>query len=74
MSALGDTMSKHILIISASPRANSNSDTMADAFMEGALAAGHVVENKRSSGYVQFPARSDLYHARAVRLLAEFCF
>ncbi len=37
-------MPKNVLIISSSPRKNSNSDTMADAFMEGARAAGHTVE------------------------------
>lgn len=37
-------MSKSVLIISTSPRAHSNSDALADAFMEGALKAGHRVE------------------------------
>lgn len=37
-------MSKNILIISSSPRKNSNSDAMAEAFAEGARTAGHNVE------------------------------
>ena len=36
--------SKTVLIISASARRNSNSDALADSFMEGAKAAGHNVE------------------------------
>ena len=35
---------KKILIISASPRKNSNSEALASAFAEGARAAGHEVE------------------------------
>jgi multimeric flavodoxin WrbA len=35
---------KKILIISASPRANSNSEALGRAFAEGARAAGHEVE------------------------------
>ena len=35
---------KKVLIISASARRNSNSDALADSFMEGAKAAGHNVE------------------------------
>ena len=35
---------KKVLIISASARRNSNSDALADSFMEGAKAAGHDVE------------------------------
>lgn len=37
-------MSKNVLVISSSPRKNSNSDTMAEAFAEGARFAGHNVE------------------------------
>lgn len=37
-------MSKKVLIISTSPRKNSNSDALANAFMEGAKEAGHSVE------------------------------
>lgn len=37
-------MGKNILIISTSPRAHSNSDALANAFMEGAQKAGHTVE------------------------------
>lgn len=36
-------MTKNILIISTSPRKGGNSDTLADAFMAGAQAAGHTV-------------------------------
>ena len=37
-------MSKNILIISTSPRFNSNSDLLAQSFEKGALEAGHFVE------------------------------
>lgn len=37
-------MSKKILVISTSLRANSNSDMLAEAFMSGAREAGHEVE------------------------------
>ena len=37
-------MSKKILILSASLRAGSNSETLANAFAGGARAAGHTVE------------------------------
>ena len=37
-------MSKKVLIISASPRKNSNSEALALAFAEGATAAGHEVD------------------------------
>ncbi len=37
-------MSKKILVISTSLRANSNSDMLAEAFIEGAREAGHEVE------------------------------
>lgn len=37
-------MSKNIVIITASLRSNSNSDTLAAAFAEGAAGAGHQVE------------------------------
>ena len=37
-------MSKSVLIISASPRKNSNSEALALSFAEGAKAAGHAVE------------------------------
>lgn len=40
---------KKILIISASPRANSNSDALCDRFMWGAQASGHHVEKIRLS-------------------------
>ncbi len=40
-------MSKNILIISASPRRNGNSDLLCDAFMRGAEEAGHSVEKIR---------------------------
>jgi multimeric flavodoxin WrbA len=40
---------KKILIISASPRANSNSDALCDEFMRGAQASGHHVEKIRLS-------------------------
>lgn len=35
---------KRILVITGSPRKNGNSDILADAFIEGALQAGHVVD------------------------------
>ena len=37
-------MSKKILVISTSLRADSNSDLLAEAFMNGAREAGHKVE------------------------------
>ena len=37
-------MSKQILVISTSPRKGGNSDTLADAFVQGAREAGHRVE------------------------------
>lgn len=37
-------MAKHVLILSASLRAGSNSETLANAFADGARAAGHMVE------------------------------
>ncbi|WP_018124127.1 flavodoxin family protein [Desulfovibrio oxyclinae] len=40
-------MSKNILIISASPRAQGNSDILCNEFMRGAQEAGHVVEKIR---------------------------
>jgi|GEM_PF-463011 len=44
-----NTMRKNILIISASPRQNSNSDALGDAFMRGAQDSGHRVEKIRLS-------------------------
>ncbi len=40
-------MSKKILILSSSPRRGGNSDLLCDAWMEGALQAGHHVEKIR---------------------------
>lgn len=40
-------MSKNVLIISSSARTGSNSDTLCDQFMAGALEAGHTVEKIR---------------------------
>ncbi len=40
-------MSKNILIISASPRKNANSDALCDEFMRGAREAGHHAEKIR---------------------------
>ena len=37
-------MRKHVLVISTSPRKGGNSDTLADAFIQGAREAGHAVE------------------------------
>lgn len=37
-------MAKNILILSASLRAGSNSEALANAFADGARAAGHAVE------------------------------
>jgi len=36
-----DTMSKNVLVLTGSPRDGGNSEMMADAFIKGALAAGH---------------------------------
>ncbi len=43
-------MSKKVLIISTSPRKGSNSDALADAFAEGARAAGNEVEKVNLAG------------------------
>lgn len=43
-------MSKNILIISTSLRNNSNSEALADAFMDGAKSAGHQVEKVSLKG------------------------
>lgn len=40
---------KNVLIISASPRENGNSDLLCDAFLRGAREAGHAVEKIRLS-------------------------
>ena len=40
-------MGKNVLILSGSPRKNGNSDMLCDAFMKGALEAGHQVEKIR---------------------------
>jgi multimeric flavodoxin WrbA len=40
-------MRKNILIISATPRKNGNSDLLCDEFMKGAREAGHTVEKIR---------------------------
>jgi multimeric flavodoxin WrbA len=40
-------MSKNILVISASPRADSNSDALCEEFMRGAQESGHSVEKVR---------------------------
>ena len=40
-------MSKKVLIVSSSPRKNGNSETLADAFANGAREAGHSVETVR---------------------------
>lgn len=40
-------MEKNVLILSGSPRKNGNSDLLCDAFMRGALEAGHRVEKIR---------------------------
>ena len=40
-------MSKKVLIVSSSPRKGSNSETLTDAFANGAREAGHSVETVR---------------------------
>ena len=40
-------MSKHVLILSGSPRKGGNSDSLCDAFLRGAQEAGNVVEKIR---------------------------
>lgn len=37
-------MSKHVLILSSTPRKHGNSDLLCDRFMDGALEVGHTVE------------------------------
>lgn len=43
-------MAKNVLVISASMRANSNSDMLAAAFADGAAAAGNRVETVSLKG------------------------
>lgn len=43
-------MKKRVLILSTSPRKGGNSDALADAFLAGALEAGHLAEKIRLSG------------------------
>ncbi len=43
-------MRKNILVISASPRVHGNSDTVADAFVQGAKEAGNQVEKVNLAG------------------------
>lgn len=45
--AQNNAKKKNILIISASPRTDSNSDALGDEFMRGALESGHNVEKIR---------------------------
>ncbi len=47
--AKNNTLHKKILVISASPRENSNSDALCDEFMRGAKRTGHHVEKIRLS-------------------------
>lgn len=62
-------MFKNILIISASPRKNSNSEILAKAFAEGAKNAGNHVElvslaGKIFAGGVTAPGEATGYPAR----------
>ncbi len=43
-------MSKRVLVVSSSPRIGGNSDVLADAFVKGALEAGHKVEKVNLAG------------------------
>jgi len=47
LAAKKSAISKKILVISASPRTNSNSDALCDEFMRGARQSGHTVEKIR---------------------------
>lgn len=47
-------MSKKVLVISTSLRNRSNSEILADSFIEGAKAAGNDVEKNISKGYYCF--------------------
>lgn len=40
----GNSMSKKVVVISTSPRKNSNSDILADEFIKGAIAGGNTAE------------------------------
>lgn len=42
-------MSKNILVLTGSPRKNGNSEALADAFIKGALEAGHVAYKFRAA-------------------------
>lgn len=47
---VGKAMVKKILVISCSPRIGGNSDVLANAFIEGATKAGHIVEKVNLAG------------------------
>ena len=50
-------MSKNVLILSASPRKNGNSDLLCDEFAKGAKEAGHTVEKI-------FVAEKDIHYCK----------
>ncbi|WP_320172401.1 NAD(P)H-dependent oxidoreductase [Maridesulfovibrio sp.] len=47
LAAAGGKSGRKVLVISASPRENSNSEALCDEFMRGALESGHEVEKIR---------------------------
>ena len=59
-------MSKQILVISTSLRANSNSDALAEAFAQGAQAAGHHVTrvHRLLPGLLWMPENGGMRHKR----------
>ena len=48
---------KKVIVISTSLRAGSNSDMLADKFIEGALQAGHEVKKSHSSEKIYVSSR-----------------
>lgn len=55
---------KKVIVISTSLRAGSNSDMLADKFMEGALQAGHEVEKKSHSSEKIYVSAAGAWLAR----------
>lgn len=51
-------MSKRILVLTGSPRKGGNSDLMAEAFINGAIKAGNVVERFDTGSHIIKPCRA----------------
>lgn len=55
---------KKVIVISTSLRTGSNSDMLADRFIDGALQAGHEVEKISLIGKT-YSSAADVWHARS---------